>query len=148
MTLIRPVAPADVAALLAVWRRGVEATHHFLSPAEIDAIEPDVAAYLAGGDGLWVLETAEGLVGFLGLDGDELAALFVDPDVHGRGYGRILTGYALAHGATRLKVNEGNPGARAFYERMGFIATGRAETDDAGRPYPLILMTAPPADPC
>jgi len=42
-----------------------------------------------------------------------------------------------------LKVNEGNPGARAFYERMGFVAVGRAETDDAGRPWPLVLMEMP-----
>lgn len=140
MTVIRPIAPADAPALLTVWRRAVEATHHFLSPAEVDAIEPDVAAYLAGGQGLWTLEDDGRPVGFLGLDGDELAALFVDPDAHRRGHGRALTQHALAHGATRLKVNEGNPGARAFYERMGFVATGRAATDDAGRPYPLVLM--------
>ena len=128
---------------MSVWRRAVEATHHFLSPAEIDAIEPDVAAYLAGGEGLWTLETEGRPIGFLGLDGDELAALFVDPHAHRRGYGRALTLHALAQGAARLKVNEGNPEARAFYERMGFVATGRAETDDAGRPYPLVLMEMP-----
>ncbi|RZJ19204.1 MAG: GNAT family N-acetyltransferase [Brevundimonas sp.] len=141
--MIRPIAPADAPALLGVWRRAVEATHHFLSPAEIDGIEPDVAAYLASGQGLWTLEAEGRPVGFLGLDGDELAALFVDPDAHRRGYGRALTLYALAHGAARLKVNEGNPGARAFYERMGFVAVGRAETDDAGRPWPLVLMALP-----
>ena len=140
MTMIRPIAPADAPALLTVWRRAVEATHHFLSPAEVDAIEPDVAAYLAGGQGLWTLEDDGRPAGFLGLDGDELAALFVDPGAHRRGHGRALTQHALAQGATRLKVNEGNPGARAFYEGVGFVATGRAETDDAGHPYPLVLM--------
>lgn len=141
--MIRPIAPADAAPLRGVWRRAVEATHHFLSPAEIDGIEPDVAAYLASGHGLWTLEAEGRSVGFLGLDGDELAALFVDPDAHRRGYGRALTLHALARGAARLKVNEDNPGARAFYERMGFVAVGRAETDDAGRPWPLVLMEMP-----
>lgn len=136
--MFRPVAPGDAAPLLAVWRRAVEATHHFLSPAEIDAIEPDVQAYLRAGQDLWVLEDAGRPVGFLGLDGDELAA------EHRYGHGRALTRHALGRGATRLKVNEGNPGARAFYERIGFVATGRAETDDTGRPYPLALMTLTP----
>lgn len=102
-----------------------------------------MAAYLESGHGLWTLEAGGSPVGFLGVNGDELAALFVDPNAHRKGYGRALTRHALAQGATRLKVNEGNPGARAFYERMGFLAVGRAETDDAGRPYPLILMALP-----
>jgi|GEM_PF-2105902 len=62
--MIRPIASADAAPL-----------HHFLFPAEIDGIEPDVAAYLAGGQGLWTLEAEGRPVGFLGLDDDELAAL-------------------------------------------------------------------------
>ena len=139
--MIRPATPADAPALTAVWRRAVEATHHFLTPEAIDAIETDVAAWLnSGAPNLWACERDGTPIAFLGLNDDELAALFVDPGQHRSGVGRRLVQHAIAHGARRLSVNEGNPGARAFYERMGFHAVGRAETDDAGRPYPLILM--------
>jgi len=145
--LIRPAAPADAPALTAVWRRAVEATHHFLTPEAIDAIEADVSAWLNSGDpNLWACERDGAPVAFLGLNGDELAALFVEPGLHRSGVGRSLVAHAVAHGARRLSVNEDNPGARAFYERLGFQAVGRAETDGAGRPYPLILM-ALSADP-
>ena len=93
-------------------------------------------------DGIPVMLEAEARA----LNDDELAALFVDPGQHRSGVGRSLVAHALARGARRLSVNEDNPGARAFYERLGFQAVGRAETDDAGRPYPLILM-AIDADP-
>ncbi|MGW8706418.1 GNAT family N-acetyltransferase [Brevundimonas sp. NPDC055814] len=145
--MIRPAAPADAPALTAVWRRAVEATHHFLTPEAIDAIEADVSAWLGSGDpNLWAWEQDGAPVAFLGLSDDELAALFVDPRLHRSGIGRRLVDHALSLGARRLSVNEDNPGARAFYERLGFQAVGRAETDDAGRPYPLILM-ALSADP-
>jgi len=139
--VIRSATPADAPALTRVWRRAVEATHHFLTPATVDAIEVDVAAWLNSGDpDLWAWDQDGRLVAFLGLSGDELAALFVDPRLHRSGVGRRLVDHALSLGARRLSVNEDNPGARAFYERQGFRAVGRAETDDAGRPYPLILM--------
>ncbi|QTC87814.1 GNAT family N-acetyltransferase [Brevundimonas pondensis] len=139
--MIRPATPADATSLTAVWRRAVEATHPFLTPDAVDAIEIDVAAWLNSGDpNLWACDQDGAPVAFLGLSGDELAALFVDPRLHRSGIGRRLVDHALSRGARRLSVNEDNPGARAFYERLGFRAVGRAETDDAGRPYPLILM--------
>ncbi len=139
--MIRPATPADASALTGVWRRAVQATHHFLTPEAIDAIEVDVSAWLNSGDpNLWAYERDGAPIAFLGLNDDELAALFVDPGQHRSGVGRSLVAHALARGARRLSVNEDNPGARAFYERLGFQAVGRAETDDAGRPYPLILM--------
>ena len=139
--MIRPATPADAPALTRVWRRAVEATHLFLTPDAVDAIEIDVAAWLnSGAPNLWAWDQDGRPVAFLGLSGDELAALFVDPCLHRSGIGRRLVDHALSLGARRLSVNEDNPGARAFYERLGFRAVGRAETDDAGRPYPLILM--------
>ena len=39
-----------------------------------------------------------------------------------------------------LDVNEQNPQARGFYERMGFRVEGRSPVDDAGRPFPQLHM--------
>lgn len=141
--IIRRLAPADRAPLLGLWRRAVEATHHFLSPVEIDQIEPEVRDYLASGMPLWTLEYDGQVAGFLGLVEKEIAALFIDPALHGQGLGRQAIDYALQQGARHLKVNEQNPTALGFYEHMGFKPINRQACDDAGRPYPLIVMEWP-----
>jgi putative acetyltransferase len=39
-----------------------------------------------------------------------------------------------------VEVYAANPAAAAFYARCGFVATGRKERDDQGRPLPLVVM--------
>lgn len=80
-------------------------------------------------------------VGFLGVEGDMIEMLFVSPELFGAGVGRRLLNYATKTlGARRLDVNEGNSGARGFYEHMGFAVVGRSEIDGQGRPFPLLHM--------
>jgi putative acetyltransferase len=55
--------------------------------------------------------------------------------------GRALVEAALAaEPDLTVDVNEQNPGALAFYLRMGFVARGRSERDGQGRPYPLLHL--------
>lgn len=42
--------------------------------------------------------------------------------------------------AERTPVNEQNPAARRFYERMGMTVRRRTERDEEGGPYPLLYM--------
>ena len=104
------------------------------------AIETQVRGYLASDAELWAAERDGRPAGFMGLDGDEIVSLFVDPSVHRGRVGRALMTHAQARGATWLGVNEQNPGAVAFYERLGFVVTDRAERDSAGRPFPILTM--------
>ena len=59
-----------------------------------------------------------------------LGAMWVAPEYRGRGVGKGLVDavrkWAIAQGAGVLKawVSESNDGAREFYERLGFEATG------------------------
>ena len=39
-----------------------------------------------------------------------------------------------------LTVNEQNPQAVGFYERMGFKVYKRSDTDEQGCPYPILYM--------
>ena len=68
-------------------------------------------------------------------------ALFVDPTVRGCGVGKLLIEHALTL-APKLttNVNEQNEQAVGFYKKMGFKVTGRSETDDLGKPYPLLNL--------
>ncbi len=147
---IRDVDPAEREALVGIWRRAVEATHHFLGPAEIDELEPRSRAELARA-AVRVAAGPAGPVGFLIGSGGAVDGLFVDPTAHGQGVGTALLDDAAAHHAVlTVDVNEQNPAAREWYARRGFVETGRSATDDDGRPYPLVHLrraTPPPPAP-
>jgi len=42
---------------------------------------------------------------------------------------------------TKVDVNEQNPQAIGFYERLGFKQIGRSEKDGSGKNYPIIHMS-------
>jgi putative acetyltransferase len=140
MLTIRPATPADFDDLFDIWLASVRVSHSFLSESEIQALAPLVREAALPNLELWVLQLADGKpVGFFGLDGTKLEALFIAPDHQGQGGGKMLVEFARKlKGPLTVDVNEQNPKAIAFYERNGFIRTGRSETDSGGRPYPLL----------
>jgi pimeloyl-ACP methyl ester carboxylesterase len=139
---IRPSSQEEVARLLVIWRSAVEATHHFLTASDLAAIERQVAEeYLPSTDLLVAADEHDMPVGFMGLTGAHIGALFVDPALHGCGVGRLLIEHAgRRHPTLTVDVNEQNEGALGFYERLGFHCRGRSAQDDAGRPYPLLHL--------
>ncbi len=128
--------------LLEVWEASVRATHLFLSPAEIEAIKAYVPHALREVPHLVVAEEEPGFpIGFMGVAGRRLEMLFLSPEERGKGLGRKLLQYGMDHYRVgELAVNEQNPQARGFYERMGFRVVKRTETDEQGGPYPLLYM--------
>ena len=138
---VRRGAAADVPRALEIWRDAVDATHGFLTPADRAEIDAMVAGWLPTVE-LWLIDDHAGrAVGFLVMDGDLIDALFVDPAVHGCGYGTALLDHALRLSpAARVDASEQASNALPFYEARGFVRTGRSETDPQGRPYPLINL--------
>lgn len=139
---ITPVRPVDHPRVVEVWEASVRATHHFLTPADIDFFRPLIPEALGGvAELVCVRDTAGGVVGFLGVDGDKVEMLFVHPDLRGRGIGGRLLRHAVdALGATRVDVNEQNEQAVGFYRKMGFAVRSRSELDGMGKPFPLLHM--------
>jgi putative acetyltransferase len=141
---IRPLRQTEQSALLALWERSVRATHTFLTEADIVFYRPLVADVFAGDAlELWVLTDEENvLVGFLGLAGNSIEALFLDPAHLGRGGGRRLVAHAqeLRAGALTVDVNEQNAAARGFYAALGFNVVARSPLDETGRPHPILHM--------
>lgn len=138
---VRPGTKADAARALEIWRDAVDATHQFLSPGHRTEIDAIVAEWLPTAD-LWLVDDASGRpVGFLAMDGNLIDALFVDPAVHGRGFGTALLDHALRLAPNAVvDASEQATNALGFYEARGFVRTGRSETDPGGRPYPLIHL--------
>ena len=128
--------------LTALWRASVEATHHFLTPAEVERIAAYVPDALRQVPLLATARDDEGRVlGFGGADGDSLEMLFVAPESRGTGVGTALLGHAIGKwGVRRVDVNEQNPAAHGFYEHHGFCVVGRSERDTQGDPYPLLHL--------
>ncbi|MBB5517907.1 acetyltransferase [Amphiplicatus metriothermophilus] len=145
---IEPAGAADRAALLALWERSVRATHDFLAEEDVIAIREAVRAHALPALELWLARDGKGApVGFMGLAGNSVETLFIDPDWFGRGLGRAFLNHARAlRGPLRVDVNEQNPGALAFYRKCGFVETGRSAVDSDGRPFPIIHLAESAAE--
>ena len=114
----------------------MRATHHFLGEDDIVALRPLVAEALGGGAlELWVLVGDDDVpLGFMGLDGDDISALFLEPAWRGRGGGRRLVAHAqaLRGGALTVDVNEQNPAASGSTRRWGSWSSGARRSTTAG----------------
>ncbi len=133
--------PRDGERVVRIWRDAVDATHDFLLPEDRAAIDVQVQEFLPGA-ALWLaVDGHDRAIGFMGLSGSHMDSLFIDPACRGSGIGRRLVEHASAlHPVLTTDVNEQNGQAVGFYERLGFVRTGRSPTDDQGRPYPLVHL--------
>jgi len=137
MIEFRDSRPADAEALLNVWRNAVDSSHEFLSAEDRAAIDPLVADYV--GTAPLLVATMDGSpVAFMGVTGQNIDSLFIDPRAQGLGIGRMLT--ERVPPPRTVEVNEQNGPAVGFYRHLGFEVVGRSETDGDGRPYPLLHM--------
>lgn len=141
---IREAQPQDRSALIVLWGQSVRATHYFLSDADIRSLLPVVRDQALAQLELWVLCTdgTSECVGFMGLDGGKLEALFITPAWFRRGCGRLLLAHARSlKGALQVDVNEDNPHALRFYLANGFAVSGRSAVDAQGQPFPLLHLS-------
>lgn len=130
-----------VTELVDVWERSVKATHLFLSEGEIANIKTYVPQALGGVAHLMVGELNGKLVAFMGIEENKIEMLFIAPEARGKGLGRQLAEYAFSKfNVSEVCVNEQNPQAHGFYERMGFKVYKRTPLDEQGQPYPLLYM--------
>lgn len=136
---IREAVSCDRSSLLDIWLRSVRGTHTFLTEEDIQTLLPIVRDEALVRLELWVLCSGDGqAVGFMGLSGAKVEALFIAPEWIRHGGGRMLLDHARSlYGALTVDVNEQNPEALRFYEACGFKVVGRSDVDDGGRPFPL-----------
>lgn len=142
--MIRQARSTDFDTMAAIWLEASKAGHPFLGEAVLlkqltlvrDVYFPQAES--------WVAEEYDTVVGFIGMLGNHIGGLFIRPREYRRGIGRKLVGHAASRlGQLTVEVYERNPGAIAFYASCGFVLVGRKETDDEGRPFPLLCMSRP-----
>lgn len=134
--------PTLIEQLTQVWERSVKATHLFLSDDEIAEIKKYVPGALSQVAHLVITVNKIGdPIGFMGVEDSKIEMLFISPDERGIGVGKSFIEYGIEHfAASHVTVNEQNPQALGFYEHLGFSVYNRSETDEEGRPYPLLYM--------
>lgn len=132
----------DLEHMLVVWETSVRATHLFLDESHIRAFAPLVREELATFAPIHCLHDSHGVVcAFMGVADAKIEMLFVAPEFRGQGAGRRLVEFAIRSlGAHFVDVNEQNPQAVGFYERLGFRTVRRSERDALGYPFPILHM--------
>ena len=112
---LRPARAEDLAAIDRIYRAA-----RVLEVGD----DPDQDRRFRRVPGPWTMVAADGddVIGFVTVSGDEIRLLYVAPDRHGEGVGRLLLQAALSEigGVAKLAVYKGNARARAIYARAGF----------------------------
>ncbi len=122
--MIRDFQINDTEILVTIWRRASALAHPFLPADFIEQEADNLRTIYLKFARTWVIEVDGTVVGFSAVVDDALAGLFLDPAFHGRGLGRALVDFAVAHtGPLSVEVFERNTIGRRFYAAYGFVGS-------------------------
>lgn len=118
---IRKYIDEDLAGVLSSWENASKIAHPFLTESFLDKERHNIPnLYLPNAD-TWVAEIDGITIGFIALIGNEVGAIFVEPEFHGSGVGLALMNKAKSiHGDLEVEVFEANEIGRTFYLNYGF----------------------------
>lgn len=118
---IRQYRSADLDAILNVWEQATRLAHSFMTDAFIGSERQNIIDIYIPNTDTWVADINGEVVGFISLMGNEVGALFLEPKLHGNGYGAALMNKAhVLHGQLEVEVFKVNHIGRRFYDRYGF----------------------------
>lgn len=137
--MIRKMRPAEVDAAADIWLETNIEAHSFVPERYWRDHFEEVKGLLAQAE-LYVFEGEAGIQGFLGLDADYIAGLFVKSGARAGGIGKKLLDHAKS-GRSRLtlRVYQKNAGAIRFYRREGFAVQEESVDEGTGEPEYLML---------
>lgn len=131
--MIRKYQPADCEDVLKVWAKASALAHPFLSKEFIELERHNIPKVYLPNAETWVWEADGRVVGFISLLGNEVGAIFVDPEFHRTGIGQALIDRARAlRGDLEVEVFKRNLSGRAFYEKLGFKLMHQKVHDQTG----------------
>jgi putative acetyltransferase len=118
---IRQYKESDLQAVLSSWESATRLAHPFMSDEFIAQERRNVADIYLPNTDTWVVELGGSVEGFIALMGNEVGAIFLQPDFHGKGAGKALMDKAQElHGDLEVEVFKENGIGRKFYARYGF----------------------------
>jgi putative acetyltransferase len=104
-TDLRSYRASDLKNLMATWENANRLAHAFLKENYVAQVRKDIPTlYLPNAD-TWVVEVGNQVVGFMALIGNEIGALFLQPEHHGKKLGKLMMDKAQElHGDLELEV--------------------------------------------
>lgn len=137
--MIRKFSQNDTDRIMQIWLDGNIEAHAFVPRDYWKSNIPAVREQLLLAE-IYVYEMNEMIQGFVGMQGDYLAGIFVDSDVRSMGIGKKLLDYIKSiHPAFSLHVYQKNERAVAFYRREGFVVISEdLEKDTGNMEYTMI----------
>lgn len=134
---IRAAREADLDALTDVWERAARSSHGFMDDDDFTDLRPFIRDSFLPSMTVWLIESDGEPVAFVGVRGDHVELLYIDPPFHGQGLGTRLIEHT---GAASVEVYAGNDTGLGFYISRGFRETHRRDRDPIGRPYPIVVL--------
>lgn len=128
--MIRNYRKDDLEEMVRIWYEASVIAHSFI-PASFWALQKNAMKekYLPLAEN-FIFEEKGQVTGFISLVGEKVCALFVAPEMQGRGIGMALLEHAKTlRGRLSLKVYRENESAFRFYKKCGFVSAGE-EVDE------------------
>ncbi|MCT2406953.1 GNAT family N-acetyltransferase [Chryseobacterium antibioticum] len=139
---IRLAHAEDYPRIMEIWESAVKATHHFLAEEDFEYFKEVIPRDYLPNLEVYVITENRIAEGFAAVAEGNLEMLFIHNESRRKGLGRTLYEFMKDKtGLTKVDVNEQNPQAIGFYEKMGFRQIGRSEKDGSGKDYPIIHMS-------
>lgn len=139
---IRLAHAEDYPRIMEIWESSVKATHDFLTEEDFNYFKEVIPKEYLPNLEVYLITENRIAEGFAAVAEGTLEMLFIHNESRGKGFGRTLYKFMKDKtGLTKVDVNEQNPQAIGFYEKMGFRQIGRSEKDGSGKDYPIIHMS-------
>ncbi|BBN83670.1 acetyltransferase [Pseudoalteromonas sp. A25] len=118
---VRQYRVSDLEAVLDSWEVATRLAHDFMTDEFIAQERKNIAEIYLPNTDTWVAQIGGDVKGFIALMGNEVGAIFLQPDYHGRGIGKALMDKAQElHGNLEVEVFKANSIGRNFYSKYGF----------------------------
>ena len=130
--MIRKMKETDLPEVMEIWQRANEEAHAFI-PAAYWQENYDMVCELLPQAEVYVYEKNVQLSGFIGINGEYIAGIFVRQSARSQGVGKQLIHYVKDRKERLiLHVYEKNKRAIHFYEREGFVVVSWGMDGDTG----------------
>lgn len=128
----------DLDKIMEIWLEGNLQAHAFIGEEHWKQNYESVKSILPNAE-VYVYEETGEILGFIGMDADYIAGLFIKEEYRGRGIGRLLIETAKQKQRLSLHVYERNSGAVAFYRAAGFeIQQSMTEKETGEKEYLMV----------
>ena len=136
--MIREFMLSDLDNVMTLWLEGNREAHGFIDQVYWDSQYAMVEKLIPQAE-IFVLETKEKVVGFIGLIDGVIAGLFVSRDYRGQGVGKALVAFLKKNNSQlSLQVYKKNELAIRFYLKENFVIIG--EQVDTNTNEPELVM--------